>query len=310
MSRDGSKPAETPPRAWGRRRTRCAMPMRPRNTPTGVGKTGRGRAPSVGAAKHPHGRGEDPSRRGILRAVRETPPRAWGRRRKEGAAMQRLGNTPTGVGKTDDGPDITTATEKHPHGRGEDWPYHDYLRPPSETPPRAWGRPALKAQRHAGEGNTPTGVGKTLSADRAARRDRKHPHGRGEDSPVTLIHICTAETPPRAWGRQCLPCRINRRRRNTPTGVGKTLKGLPSFKGEQKHPHGRGEDVQRQRETHNRAETPPRAWGRQYRFPDPRKTVGNTPTGVGKTSQDAIQPVRREKHPHGRGEDPVSVPAA
>ncbi len=50
---------------------------------------------------------------------------------------------------------------KHPHGRGEDQ------------------RSKLIVSDELG--NTPTGVGKTLSADEIIALCEKHPHGRGED---------------------------------------------------------------------------------------------------------------------------------
>ena len=146
------------------------------NTPTGVGKTARSRtrsliqkhphgrgedksASSAGTVrqKHPHGRGEDSSDASIpsqletpprawgrllpLRATRqtETPPRAWGNSYVRYAAFV-LGNTPTGVGKTDTSARKNTEPGKHPHGRGEDRRYSRLL-VMSETPPRAWGRP-------------------------------------------------------------------------------------------------------------------------------------------------------------------------
>ncbi len=34
--------------------------------------------------------------------------------------------------------------------------------------------------------NTPTGVGKTLAQDRLCFDERKHPHGRGEDTNILL----------------------------------------------------------------------------------------------------------------------------
>ncbi len=52
------------------------------------------------------------------------------------------------------------------------------------------------------------------------------------------------------------------RRRNTPTGVGKTR--FPALRDglRKKHPHGRGEDYRDQNGKEHRMETPPRAWGR------------------------------------------------
>ncbi len=51
--------AETPPRAWGRRRSLDFFHTLNRNTPTGVGKTGLLSDFSPPSGKHPHGRGED-----------------------------------------------------------------------------------------------------------------------------------------------------------------------------------------------------------------------------------------------------------
>ena len=50
-----------------------------RNTPTGVGKTLRGRWGRRHPGKHPHGRGEDASAPSLQPLCLETPPRAWGR---------------------------------------------------------------------------------------------------------------------------------------------------------------------------------------------------------------------------------------
>ena len=50
----------------------------------------------------------------------ETPPRAWGRPAGLEPWAHAPRNTPTGVGKTDGAPVGATATQKHPHGRGED----------------------------------------------------------------------------------------------------------------------------------------------------------------------------------------------
>ncbi len=94
-------------------------------------------------------------------------------------------NTPTGVGKTPDHAVRLSSRWKHPHGRGEDqftaWKKLEAV----ETPPRAWGRLGTACRQSVKERNTPTGVGKTLSRRAAWAVRRKHPHGRGEDSPFS-----------------------------------------------------------------------------------------------------------------------------
>ena len=211
------------------------------------------------------------------------------------------------MGKTTDARYAVGSQQKHPHGRGEDqclqtsplrWP---------ETPPRAWGRPHRRHQAGLYGGNTPTGVGKTPTRNSRRTKCQKHPHGRGEDSTPSSLARAHLETPPRAWGRlgnlqvsRSLP-------RNTPTGVGKTYPDCHCTRYTEKHPHGRGEDVPGGLHTHVTPETPPRAWGRRSRVRLQCTEDGNTPTGVGKTkpSWRLIRPA--QKHPHGRGEDNVSM---
>ena len=91
-------------------------------------------------------------------------------------------------------------------------------------------------------GNTPTGVGKTNKINAADRSSKKHPHGRGEDRPYDFGPTSRVETPPRAWGRLATVVTKLYIHRNTPTGVGKTLRDTGFEKQDGKHPHGRGED--------------------------------------------------------------------
>ena len=51
-------------------------------------------------------------------------------------------------------------------------------------------------------------------------------------------------------------------KRNTPTGVGKTLRVARAEQARRKHPHGRGEDPGFSSGVIEVEETPPRAWGR------------------------------------------------
>ena len=172
-----------------------------------------------------------------------------------------------------------------------------------ETPPRAWGRPAGAGRRHLRDGNTPTGVGKTAYHGGGMGPGWKHPHGRGEDvyrgSEVWLL----LETPPRAWGRPFRNWRWEMRRRNTPTGVGKTRSPSCHWRRMEKHPHGRGEDAAFFSIAASILETPPRAWGRLGGDGLTPFFFGNTPTGVGKTVAQTWWGLVSKKHPHGRGED-------
>ena len=90
------------------------------NTPTGVGKTIEYHMDAASIRKHPHGRGEDPSRHWRDGLTAETPPRAWGRLLNGNNISGPEGNTPTGVGKTFTSFFVYGGARKHPHGRGED----------------------------------------------------------------------------------------------------------------------------------------------------------------------------------------------
>ena len=77
----------------------------------------------------------------------------------------------------------------------------------------------------------------------------------------------TAETPPRAWGKQTFHSVHPMHERNTPTGVGKTpwIGKTDFWTG--KHPHGRGENIVSPVPFGTDWETPPRAWGKRSRRP-------------------------------------------
>ena len=112
--------SETPPHAWGRRLSPASAHLAFRNTPTCVGKTGLTPEAFAVAWKHPHMRGEDTKGVSLCLLPLETPPHAWGRHKEGYPRLRRGGNTPTCVGKTYEGSNITCASMKHPHMRGED----------------------------------------------------------------------------------------------------------------------------------------------------------------------------------------------
>jgi hypothetical protein len=221
--------SETPPRAWGRQSARQSPRGVSGNTPTGRGEDKGNVTDAIVDRKHPHGRGEDEHQnRPAVRCAGNTPtasvtwrgedgedphlawedrssgrdtPRAFlqspgTQRVGKTVAALRIGNTPTGVGKTSQTPECTRRQDasqaiatgrrqKHPHGRGED-----------------------------------SSVQQTAIARRVMSGE-KHPHGRGEDSCsigsiasscVRTVVAWVPETPPRAWGRpDGLPMRSLRR---------------------------------------------------------------------------------------------------
>ena len=275
--------AETPPRAWGRRTGSGRRGSLGGNTPTGVGTTRRCRMPTARSWKHPHGRGDDPTVPRTSAARTETPPRAWGRLLGLSAELVSVGNTPTGVGTTSHHRHRGTSGGKHPHGRGDDFVCALDDGDDPETPPRAWGRPRASIRWAVRWRNTPTGVGTTVDGRGGPAGGRKHPHGRGDDSPDQLRYQGDIETPPRAWGRPVSRVGGHFVKGNTPTGVGTTSRMLMRRATPWKHPHGRGDDYDPNAQANQPKETPPRAWGRLEISAEEVEPFRNTPTGVGTT---------------------------
>ncbi len=163
------------------------------------------------------------------------------------------------------------------------------VKPPTETPPPAWGRRKPEGGRMRTGGNTPTCVGKTHASFMIAERLKKHPHLRGEDLYRTGQHSANPETPPPAWGRLGSLTTGASDARNTPTCVGKTQKLTQNPFSMRKHPHLRGEDTLRWRVSLGRWETPPPAWGRPDLINAMHDEMGNTPTCVGKTPDELFE---------------------
>ena len=111
------------------------------------------------------------------------------------------------------------------------------------------------------------------------------------------------ETPPRAWGRPGTPVVFESAYGNTPTCVGKTMSTDNVRQTAQKHPHVRGEDLCTSPSPGPSRETPPRAWGRRSAVRFFNRSIGNTPTCVGKTLSPFYPHCSYKKHPHVRGED-------
>ena len=180
----------SPPRAWGR------------FTPTCVGTTRASGTAGATSSVHPHVRGDDVWRRLSEQAVAGSPPRAWGRRRRRAGPLDHRRFTPTCVGTTSKSARRRLDVAVHPHVRGDDVQIWGALTLPSGSPPRAWGRHALKSYSH-----TSPSV---------------HPHVRGDDALREMAPYLDGGSPPRAWGRRRRVDRAGPRHRFTPTCVGTT----------------------------------------------------------------------------------------
>ena len=91
---------------------------------------------------------------------------------------------------------------EHPHRCGEDCGGSSVNLFSSETPPQVWGRLCPLCGEDLCDGNTPTGVGKTLAIFVCPALGRKHPHRCGEDRSSSRGTGPVLETPPQVWGRR------------------------------------------------------------------------------------------------------------
>ena len=191
----------TPPRTWGRQVPGVGNPPEDRYTPTDVGKTETPPLAPPPTAVHPHGRGEDSTRRVRRPLASGTPPRTWGRQVGAVCLYGVVRYTPTDVGKTRGRRTWTERSTVHPHGRGEDFPTSHPEDAHHGTPPRTWGRRVELLLSDDDYRYTPTDVGKTLPGPAAPEPAAVHPHGRGEDEEPTTEEAIAFGTPPRTWGR-------------------------------------------------------------------------------------------------------------
>ena len=251
-------------------------------TPTRVGKT-RGKTSGV---KGSHG----------------SPPRGWGKPDGFLHQVNKPRFTPTRVGKTRTNPLRANHTTVHPHAGGENQP-RPIVRPPKVgSPPRGWGKLAMRRQPHLRERFTPTRVGKTREGKAPGFPPAVHPHAGGENVNAVGVSIATIRftptrvgktqwavsehhvfgSPPRGWGKLSLlffgllfgrftPTRVGKTftgrqplgsHRFTPTRVGKTRQVVLLSRSLSVHPHAGGENLWRLWTSRSLDGSPPRGWGK------------------------------------------------
>ena len=135
-----------------------------------------------------------------------------------------------------------------------------------------------------------------------------HPHGRGDNRAGTERGCGFGGSPPRAWGQSQYGKRGFGQRRFTPTGVGTIADVLTHTTSIPVHPHGRGDNVDKNADPAFNVGSPPRAWGQSSPPPLHKHCDRFTPTGVGTMLRVGGRCAARTVHPHGRGDN--NVPAA
>ena len=89
----------------------------------------------------------------------------------------------------------------------------------------------------------------------------------------------------------------------TPTCVGKIDPGTCSISIEEDHPHLRGENIEATTLQLGQLGSPPLAWGKSFSIKDRGLNRRITPTCVGKIHDASQLCLKRQDHPHLRGEN-------
>ena len=129
----------SPPHAWGILQLEQGIYVILRITPTCVGNTLSNRSALQIRQDHPHMRGEYYVPSYCFTCFIGSPPHAWGIRSSTECSVGVSGITPTCVGNTLMLVNCESASEDHPHMRGE---YHSKRSELFEligSPPHAWG---------------------------------------------------------------------------------------------------------------------------------------------------------------------------
>ena len=133
-------PIGSPPRAWGRQADDLFTGPLLRFTPTRVGTARFSEVNRLAQTVHPHARGDGSLLDEILFAVTGSPPRAWGRRDEDLAAVGDHRFTPTRVGTAPCSLLSLSVRSVHPHARGDGPSPAGIAAVGAGSPPRAWGR--------------------------------------------------------------------------------------------------------------------------------------------------------------------------
>ena len=142
----GEQPG-SPPRLWGKLARR--PPARPaeRFTPTLVGKTCKSGRPSQPRWVHPHACGENGNVLSSIMIILGSPPRLWGKLKRQNSLCFYTRFTPTLVGKTRRWLPLKLWPSVHPHACGENMKELSDIAPFRGSPPRLWGKlPALTSR--------------------------------------------------------------------------------------------------------------------------------------------------------------------
>ena len=208
------------------------------------------------------------------------------------------GSSPRAWGTEPEAATIQAKQAVHLHGRGEQFFWTASTNQGDGSSPRAWGT-ALAPLRYSDTSRfIPTGVGNSPSPAPAP----VHPHGRGEQYWFPGDHIDNRGSSPRAWGTGVIMIEPEGDKRFIPTGVGNSFQIGRTSDAEAVHPHGRGEQANKERINKPINGSSPRAWGTVSVAVSRIRNERFIPTGVGNRAAGLGSLVQLPVHPHGRGE--------
>ncbi len=149
----------------------------------------------------------------------------------------------------------------HPHTRGDNIFNWEEIYLGFGTPPHAWGQFVICFFFYVCIRYTPTRVGTISLSSLYYKSAPVHPHTRGDNYILGVLHSFHLGTPPHAWGQFILIIKLYGISRYTPTRVGtiRVFKNTPSIF--TVHPHTRGDNEGHPFCGHDKVGTPPHAWG-------------------------------------------------
>ena len=155
------------------------------------------------------------------------------------------GLIPTHAGKTTPGHSSSAGPRAHPHSRGENSRRARASCGRLGSSPLTRGKPPLDGEMGEVLGLIPTHAGKTRPPVRTVRRERAHPHSRGENAVLGIISMHENGSSPLTRGKLHTGDERPSHPGLIPTHAGKTLSQPLRALRRTAHPHSRGENSDR-----------------------------------------------------------------
>ena len=193
-----------------------------RITPADAGKTAPKHYKQARLRDHPRGCGENKSGGNNHRRRSGSPPRMRGKLSSVFVAPKRYRITPADAGKTRNGIAVTTSTEDHPRGCGENFRPCGGIAGLIGSPPRMRGKQFACGVGRRNDRITPADAGKTQLKTIYSNKTKDHPRGCGENSAIRTSGEFNAGSPPRMRGKLVGNTVFVPSIRITPADAGKT----------------------------------------------------------------------------------------